>query len=44
MYLIADIVYLIIYYLVGYRRAVVRRNLAASFPETGAAARRATGR
>ena len=33
MYLLADIVYLIIYYLVGYRTKVVRRNLAASFPE-----------
>lgn len=35
MRIIADIVYLIIYYLVGYRKSVVRVNLAASFPEKG---------
>ncbi len=33
MRLIADIVYLVIYHLVGYRRGVVRRNLANAFPE-----------
>lgn len=33
MYLLADIVYVIVYYLVGYRRKVTRDNIAASFPE-----------
>lgn len=33
MYLLSDILYFIAYYLVGYRRKVVRRNLAAAFPE-----------
>ena len=40
MYLIADIVYLVVYYLVGYRRKVTRRNLAAAFPERSEAERR----
>lgn len=44
MYLLADIVYLVVYYLVGYRRKVVRRNLAASFPEKSDAERRAIER
>lgn len=33
MFLLSDILYLIAYHLVGYRRKVVRRNLAAAFPE-----------
>ena len=33
MYLLADIVYVVVYYLVGYRKKVTRANLAASFPE-----------
>ena len=33
MYLIADIIYLAAYYLVGYRLRVVRDNIAACFPE-----------
>ena len=33
MYLLSDIFYLIAYYLVGYRRKVVRANLESSFPE-----------
>lgn len=33
MYLISDIVYFIVYRLVGYRRRVTRDNLAACFPE-----------
>lgn len=33
MYLLSDILYLVVYYLVGYRRRVVRENLAACFPE-----------
>lgn len=32
-YALADILYYIIYYIAGYRRGVVRRNIAASFPE-----------
>ena len=44
MYLIADIVYLIVYYLVGYRTKVVRRNLAAAFPEKSEKERRAIER
>lgn len=33
MYLLSDILYLVVYYLVGYRRKVVRDNLAACFPD-----------
>ena len=33
MYFLADIVYFVVYYLVGYRRQVVRTNLANAFPE-----------
>lgn len=33
LYLISDIIYPVVYYVVGYRRKVVRRNLTASFPE-----------
>ncbi len=33
MFLLSDIVYLIAYRLLGYRKKVVRRNLAVSFPE-----------
>lgn len=33
MYLLSDILYLIAYWMVGYRKKVVRRNLEASFPE-----------
>lgn len=40
MYLIADIVYLVVYYLVGYRRKVVRANLERSFPQRDAGWRR----
>ena len=39
MYLIADIVYFVVYRLVGYRRGVSRRNLAAAFPERSEAER-----
>lgn len=35
MHLIADILYLIVYHLVGYRRRVVRDNLETCFPEKG---------
>ena len=33
LYLFSDIIYLIIYYVAGYRRKVVRDNLVKSFPE-----------
>ncbi len=33
LYLISDMLYLIIYYLVGYRRKVVEKNLRNAFPE-----------
>lgn len=33
LYCIADIFYIIIYYIVGYRKKVVRKNLSSSFPE-----------
>ena len=32
-YLFADMLYFLMYYVVGYRRKVVRKNLTASFPE-----------
>ena len=35
MYLLADILYLVIYHLVGYRRKVVRENLQGCFPRMG---------
>ena len=40
MYLLSDILYLIVYHLVGYRRKVVRENIAACFPDKDAAWRR----
>lgn len=33
LYVISDIVYVILYYLVGYRKKIVRKNLSTSFPE-----------
>lgn len=33
LYLFADFFYFIVYYIIGYRKEVVRRNLQASFPE-----------
>ena len=33
LYVIADFFYLIIYYIVGYRKRVVKKNLAKAFPE-----------
>lgn len=33
LYILSDFCYLIIYYLVGYRKNVVRKNLSNSFPE-----------
>ncbi|MDR0994820.1 MAG: lysophospholipid acyltransferase family protein [Tannerella sp.] len=40
LYLFSDGLYLLAYHLVRYRRKVVRRNLAASFPEKAAKERR----
>lgn len=37
LYVFADFAYLIIYYIVGYRKQVVRKNLRNSFPEKSAA-------
>ena len=37
LYLLSDIMYLIVYYLVGYRKKVVRMNLSNSFPQHSAA-------
>lgn len=39
LWLIADAIYVVLYYLVGYRRQVVRTNLANSFPEKSEAER-----
>lgn len=36
MYLISDVIYLILCYLLKYRRRVVRENIAASFPDKSA--------
>lgn len=36
MYLFSDFMYLIIYYLIGYRKDTVRSNLALAFPEKSA--------
>lgn len=33
LYLIADFIYFVVYYLVGYRKDVVRKNLFEAFPE-----------
>src|SRR5690554_4776174 len=33
LYFISDIVYFLLYYIVGYRKKVVRENLQNSFPE-----------
>ena len=34
-YLFSDLVYLILYRMIGYRMKVVRQNLTTSFPEKG---------
>ena len=33
LYVISDMVYVLVYYLIGYRKNIVRKNLTASFPE-----------
>lgn len=35
LYIISDFMYILIYMLVGYRKKVVRKNIATSFPEKG---------
>lgn len=35
LYVISDLVYLLVYYVLGYRKTVVRLNLKNSFPEKG---------
>jgi Kdo2-lipid IVA lauroyltransferase/acyltransferase len=40
LYLISDFFFVIIYYIIGYRRKVVQENLANSFPEKSAKERR----
>jgi len=33
LYLISDIIFLVVYYIIGYRRKVVQKNLSNAFPE-----------
>ena len=33
LYVLSDLIYPLVYYIVGYRREVVRKNLESSFPE-----------
>ena len=33
LYVLSDFLYVLIYYVVRYRRGIVRRNLEASFPD-----------
>ena len=40
MYILSDILYLVVYYVVGYRRRVVRENLKACFPDKSEQERR----
>ena len=44
LYVLSDIAFFFVYYLVGYRRKVVRRNLERCFPEKDKAERRQTER
>ena len=32
LYILSDVLYIVVYYLVGYRRKIVRKNLLRSFP------------
>lgn len=43
-YILSDILFFIIYYLIRYRRHIVKKNLAASFPEKSEAERRSIER
>ncbi|GAB3925652.1 lysophospholipid acyltransferase family protein [Mucilaginibacter myungsuensis] len=40
LYIISDVLYIILYYIIGYRRAVVDENLSNSFPEKTAEERK----
>ena len=40
LYVISDVIYAVLYYIVRYRRRVVRMNLENSFPEKSEAERR----
>ena len=33
LYALSDVVYVVVYHLIGYRRRVVRQNLRTSFPD-----------
>jgi KDO2-lipid IV(A) lauroyltransferase len=44
LYLFSDLAYFIIYYIIGYRRKVVRANLAQAFPEKTEAERKKIGK
>jgi KDO2-lipid IV(A) lauroyltransferase len=35
LFIISDLIYLLLYYIIGYRKQVVRNNLRLSFPEKG---------
>ena len=36
LYFISDIIYILLYHIIGYRKTVVRQNLKLSFPEKSA--------
>ncbi len=36
LYFISDVIYVLLYYIIGYRKKVVRHNLKLSFPEKSA--------
>jgi KDO2-lipid IV(A) lauroyltransferase len=40
LYILSDVLFVLVYYVVRYRRGVVRRNIDASFPEHTAKERR----
>ena len=40
LYVLSDVLFVLVYYVVRYRRGVVRRNIEASFPERTAEERR----
>ncbi|MBF6608063.1 MAG: lipid A biosynthesis acyltransferase, partial [Flavobacterium sp.] len=33
LYILSDVIYILIYYIIGYRKKTVRGNLALAFPE-----------
>ena len=41
LYVISDVLFIVLYHIIGYRRAVVQQNLLSSFPEKNDAERRA---